>query len=135
MIRVLLLLLHVLLPDPSPRGESEDRVLLVLSSAAEPYQVVAGVLEERHRNLALERVLLADLKIDSLSPDAVGTPRAVMAIGSLEAGRLARQLDEEIPLLYCMVSDRDELGLTDRPSCWGVTTAVPPALRCPLPPP
>jgi ABC-type uncharacterized transport system substrate-binding protein len=100
-------------------------IVVVRTSDAEPY-VQAEAAMRGHLNQQqydISSVLVRDVSQKGVEA-AIGKPDAVVAIGTSAARWLHKELPPSIKLLYCMVSNAGEAGLTEGRNCGGVTTDV-----------
>jgi len=96
------------------RVQATDNVLMVLSSAAVPYQKAAASLELSLTNDNLESVIVMSEDIRSQSYAVLQkqySPSMWVAIGSRAAAQVNKLLPPSEPLVYCMVVDPQKVGI------------------------
>ncbi|MGA3066391.1 MAG: ABC transporter substrate binding protein [Tepidisphaeraceae bacterium] len=119
---VIIAMALVLLISTQARG---GEVVIVLSGDATPYlQAEAGFRDEFAGKRDVRTVQLRDVSAGGVEETIGKNPDAVVAVGTLAANYLHRQLPEQTPLTYCMVADPAQAGLFDGHSIHGVTTTV-----------
>jgi putative ABC transport system substrate-binding protein len=100
-------------------------VVVVRTSDAEPYAQAETALREHlpAHDYQIRSVLIKDVAQKGIDA-AIGKPDEVVAIGTSAARWLHKELPASIKLVYCMVSNAREAGLTEGRSSCGVTTDV-----------
>lgn len=107
-----------------PSGLGTDRVIVVLTSDAQPYVAAANAAkEEIERKGAQVRVVELSKEKDRASWASLPVV-GVMAVGTEAAQHLYRTLPERSPLAYCMVADPGAAGLHTGRLVHGVSTDV-----------
>ncbi len=96
------------------RAQAIDRVLMVLSSAAAPYQDAAASLQ---LSLADDKIKSAIVISEDIGPQSYEllqnqySPIIWVAIGSRAAAQVNKLLPPSKPLVYCMVVDPQKVGI------------------------
>ncbi len=107
-------------------------IAIVRSSDAAPYAeaetALRGGLADRHQQL--RSFLLKEVVEKGVAP--LGHPDSFVAIGTSAARWLHQELPTGARLVYCMVNDADEAGLSAGSATWGVTTEVSVVDQCKL---
>ncbi len=100
-------------------------VVIVRTSDAEPYTQAEAAVRQRLGELHHTcRTVLAKTVSETGIDATIGKCDAVLAIGTPAARWLHQQLPATARLIYCMVADPAEAGLSQGADCWGVTTNV-----------
>jgi ABC-type uncharacterized transport system substrate-binding protein len=106
----------------APGGE----VVVVLSGDAAPYAAAeAGFESQFAGKRAVRAVQIKDLAGEGVGAGIGKNADAVVAVGTVAATYLHRELPAGTPLLYCMVADPAQAGLLQGNAAQGVTTGVP----------
>ncbi len=100
-------------------------IAIVRSSDAEPYAQAEGAIREKlaeskHAIRTMNTKEIADKGLAA----TLGNADVVVAVGTSAARLLQKQLPEKAHLIYCMVSNPEEVGLLQGRLCWGVTTDI-----------
>lgn len=108
-----------------PAGASGAHVVIVKASEADPYTqaetaIKARLVEQHHE---ARSVLLKEVAEKGIGA-ALGQADIVVGIGTPAARWLHKQLPANVRLVYCMVGNVDEAGLSQAPEAWGTTTEV-----------
>jgi putative tryptophan/tyrosine transport system substrate-binding protein len=102
-------------------------VVVVLTSNATPYtraeQGFRSSLNDP--NTTIRTVLLSDLQAKGMEAAIGANPDAVIAIGTGAATYLHAQLPTSTRLVYCMVTNPAQAGLTDEKPANGISIDVP----------
>jgi len=112
-------LVALLAAAPAPAAD----VAIVRASDADPYRQAEVALVERltaHRHAT--RTLLLKTVADGGVAATLGSPDAVVAIGTPAARWLYANLPDRARLVYCMVTGPADAGLLGARPAWGVTT-------------
>ncbi|MFC1572517.1 ABC transporter substrate-binding protein [Candidatus Eisenbacteria bacterium] len=111
---------------PAVLAAAAPDVLIVLSGNQKQYRLSSDGMKAQldSHGIRWESVLLNEFVAESnnLSEHRAKT---FVAVGAQAAIWLQEKLPTETPLAYCMVPSPDDLGLTDRPRTYGVSTDVP----------
>jgi putative tryptophan/tyrosine transport system substrate-binding protein len=100
-------------------------IVIVKSSDAEPYAQAEEPLRSQfaaHQH-KVRTVVLADVNSKGIA--SLGTPGAVLAVGTPAATWLHGNLPPATPLVYCMVANPAGMGLAEGRASYGVTTDIP----------
>ncbi|MCC6683283.1 MAG: hypothetical protein IT445_20495 [Phycisphaeraceae bacterium] len=104
-----------------------DRVLIVLSSEAVPYTQAEESCTRRLESFGISRsrTTLEAMQKSGIQALLQGDTVAVIALGTPAAVYLHEHLAPELPLLFAMVSQPEQVGLTQGRPCTGISTDVP----------
>ncbi len=98
--------------------------VIVRSSDAAPYAeaetALRAALADRHQ--PLRSFVLKEVAEKGVAP--LGRADSFVAIGTAAARWLHQKLPADARLVYCMVNDANEAGLSSGSASWGVTTEV-----------
>lgn len=130
--RAHLLLAGLLAGYPGPWAASAEEpeareIIVVLSSQAKPYKDAQAALAEQlgKQGLKCVGVQLSDFDGDRLKELLAQKPAAFVGIGSDAAQALHVKVPAEIPVVYCLVTDPQGLGLDKGRVTQGITLDVP----------
>ncbi len=104
-----------------------DRVLIVLSSNATPYQEAYESCAKKLAGLGYDcnMTQLPSVQRSDLNSMLYRDTAAVITLGTPATVYVHERLDPEVPLLYAMVSQPQLAGLTEGRPCTGISTDVP----------
>lgn len=104
-------------------ARSDTNIEFVRSTDAAPYQAAEKVIRSHLRFDADSTTLESFVKRGTFRS------RLHVAIGTRAALWLSQNLPADFPLVYCMVSDAEQLGLDNRPKTVGVGIEIPLAVQ------
>ena len=114
------------------RDQRTNSVIIVYDDTNAVYEAAARACAASLKTVAhVSRIRLKKLKREITSGRA-GALTLYIAVGARSAKALATSIPESSPLLYCMVSSPERLGLLDRPATGGVRADVSPATQLAL---
>jgi putative ABC transport system substrate-binding protein len=113
----------LLLTAGTARGRE---VLIVLSSDADPYHKAEAAIQDKlgQAGRPTSSALLASVAKTGPGAGPLADATAVVAVGTEAAAWLHGHLPAAVPLVYCLVADPEEAGLTTGSPVAGVSATV-----------